>query len=150
MIAEQTKRIKNQTKYSQRRKKKMKNFEIKGNKVINTSVNATNTFEIVEKVPSDYFIWNIGNNMGSDEYIPFCQKRYPQYPKSCEINAETLKAIKLPIEEVKILRRAAHEGVASKEQAEKAINSKRKGKRAEIKRAYAEKTIQIFNRITVA
>lgn len=123
----------------------MKNFEIKGNKVINTSVNATNTFEIVEKVPSDYFIWNIGNNMGSDEYIPFCQKRYPQYPKSCEINAETLKAIKLPIEEVKILRRAAEELRRTQKSWEE---RKRKGKRAEIKRAYAEKTIEIFNRIT--
>ena len=128
----------------------MKNFEIKGNKVINTSFNTTNTFEIVEKVQSDYFIWNIGNNMGSDEYIPFCQNRYPEHPKSCEINTGTLKAIKLPKEEVQLLRIAAHRGITNKAAAEKAINSKRKGNRAQIKRAYAEKTIEIFNKITAA
>jgi len=33
---------------------------------------------------------------------------------------------------------------------EKALKSKRKGRRTEIKRAYTQKTIEIFNRITVA
>ena len=30
-------------------------------------------FEIVEKIPKNYFVWNIGENMGTDEYIPICE-----------------------------------------------------------------------------
>lgn len=127
----------------------MKKFEIKGNKAISRNIR-THTFEIVEKVGSEYFIWNIGNNMGSDEYIPFCEDLYPGDPKSRDINPSTLKTIKLPKEEVKLLRQAVAEGVQNKEQAEKALKSKRTGRRAELKRVCAEKTIQIFNRITGA
>lgn len=29
-------------------------------------------FEIVEKIPACFFVWNIGENMGTDEYIPIC------------------------------------------------------------------------------
>ena len=32
--------------------------------------NRNDIFEIVEKIPSNYFVWNIGENMGTDEYIP--------------------------------------------------------------------------------
>ncbi len=125
----------------------MKTFEIKGNKVI-SRILKTHTFEIVEKISSEYSVWSIGNNMGSDEYIPFCEDLYPGDPKSRDINPSTLKTIKLPKEEVKLLRQAVHEGVGNKEQAEKALRSKRSGRRAEIKRDYAEKTIEIFRRIT--
>ena len=125
----------------------MKQFEIKGNKAISRSLK-THTFEIVEKISSEYSVWSIGNNMGSDEYIPFCEDLYPGDPKSFDINTNTLKTIKLPKEEVKLLRNAASEGKGNKEQAEKALKSKRTGRRAEIKRAYAEKTIEIFRRIT--
>ena len=125
----------------------MKKFEIKGNKAI-SRILTTDTFEIVEKVSSEYSVWSIGENMGSDEYIPFCEDLYSGDPKSRDINPSTLKTIKLPKEEVKLLRQAVHEGVGNKEQAEKALRSKRTGRRAEIKRAYAEKTIEIFRRIT--
>ena len=125
----------------------MKQFEIKGNKAI-SRILTPHTFEIVEKISSEYFVWSIGNNMGSDEYIPFCEDLYPGDPKSFDINPNTLKTIRLPKEEVDLLRQAASEGVGNKEQAEKALRSKRTGRRAEIKRACAEKTIEIFRRIT--
>jgi len=127
----------------------MNQFEIKGNKAISRGLR-TYTFEIVEKIPSEYSVWNIGEFMGSEEYIPFCEKLYPALPKSYDINGETLKAIKLDPAEVKLLRKAAREGIVNKEQAEKAIKSKRKGRNAKVKRAYAQKTIEIFSRITKA
>lgn len=125
----------------------MKKFEIKGNKAIG-GTNRVHTFEIVEKAPRNYFLWNIGENMGSDEYIPFCEDLYPNDPRSFEINTKTLKAIKLSKGEVSLLREAASEGIGSKKTAEKALRSKRTGRNAETKRDYAEKTIGIFKRIT--
>lgn len=127
----------------------MKEFEIKGNKAI-SRIFRTHTFEIVEKIPSNYFVWNIGENMGSDEYIPLCEFLYPGDPENNAVNTETLKAIKLPENEVYLLRKAAREGVLNKEQAEKSLESKRRGRRAEIKKEYARKTIEIFNKITKA
>lgn len=122
----------------------MKKLEILGNNAISERY----TFTVVEKVDSEYRIWGIGSNMGSDEYIPFCEMLYPGNPNSYKVNTKTLKTIKLPKEEVNLLRRAAHEEIGNKEQAEEALKSKRTGRRAEIKRAYAEKTIEIFRRIT--
>ena len=105
-------------------------------------------FEIVEKIPSNYFIWNIGENMGTDEYIPICEDLQPEDKDSYDINASTLKAIKLSREEVETLREAAHIGIVSKTTAEKALRSKRRGYWSDRKREQAEKTIDIFKRIT--
>lgn len=105
-------------------------------------------FEIVEKIPSNYFIWNIGENMGTDEYIPICEDLQPEDKDSYDINASTLKAIKLSREEVETLREAAHIGIVSKKTAEKALKSKRRGYWSDRKREQAEKTIDIFRRIT--
>ena len=105
-------------------------------------------FEIVEKIPSNYFIWNIGENMGTDEYIPICEDLHPEDKDNCDINTSTLKAIKLNVEEVKALREAAHVGINSKKTAEKALKSKRRGYWSDRKREQAEKTIDIFRKIT--
>ena len=105
-------------------------------------------FEIVEKIPKNYFVWNIGENMGTDEYIPICEDLHPEDKDSYEINASTLKAIKLSREEVETLREAAHIGIVSKKTAEKALKSKRRGYWSDRKREQAEKTIGIFRRIT--
>ena len=105
-------------------------------------------FEIVEKIPSNYFIWNIGENMGTDEYIPICEDLHPEDKDSYDINASTLKAIKLSREEVETLREAAHIGIVSKKTAEKALKSKRRGYWSDRKREQAAKTIDIFNKIT--
>ena len=105
-------------------------------------------FEIVEKVPAGFFVWNIGDNMGLDEYIPICKDLHPEDKENFEIDTTSLKAIKLPVDEVKALREAAHIGIVSKKTAEKALKSKRRGYWSDRKRAEAEKTIDIFKRIT--
>ena len=105
-------------------------------------------FEIVEKIPAGFFVWNIGDNMGLDEYIPICVDLHPEDKDSYEINASTLKAIKLSVEEVKALRKAASVGINSKKTAEKALKSKRTGYNADRKRKAATATIDIFKRIT--
>ena len=105
-------------------------------------------FEIVEKIPAGFFVWNIGDNMGLDEYIPICKDLHPEDKENFEIDTASLKAIKLPINEVKALRQAASWGVNSKATAEKALKSKRTGYNADRKRKAATATIDIFKRIT--
>ena len=105
-------------------------------------------FEIVEKIPAGFFVWNIGDNMGLDEYIPICKDLHPGDKDNFEIDTASLKAIKLPINEVKALRQAASWGVNSKATAEKALKSKRTGYNADRKRKAATATIDIFKRIT--
>ena len=105
-------------------------------------------FEIVEKIPAGFFVWNIGDNMGLDEYIPICEDLHPGDKDNYEINPITVKAIKLSIEEVKALREAARVGINSKKTAEKALKSKRRGYWSDRKREAANATIEIFNKIT--
>ena len=53
-----------------------------------------NTFELVDRVPHGYLIWNIGKNM-IDGYLPLCRLAYFQpFPGGRNIEVETLKAIK--------------------------------------------------------
>ena len=110
--------------------------------------NRNDIFEIVEKIPAGFFVWNIGENMGTDEYIPICEDLHPEDKDNCEINTSTLKAIRLSCEEVETLREAASVGINSKQTAERALKSKRRGYWSDRKRAEAKKTIDIFNRIT--
>lgn len=126
------------------------NFEVTGNKAISRSCGHEHIFEIVEKMPSQYHIWNIGDNMGNDEYIPLCEMLYPASRECFHINVDTLKTIKLPTDEVLTLRKAAHEGITNKEQAEKILRSKGMSARSQLKRIYAERAIKILNRITSA
>lgn len=106
------------------------------------------SYEVVEKIPSGFFVWNIGENMGTDEYIPVCEDLHPEDKDNYEINPYTLKAIRLSVEEVKALRKAASVGINSKRTAERALKSKRRGYWSDRKRAEAEKTIEILKRIT--
>ena len=105
-------------------------------------------FEIVEKIHTGFFVWNIGDNMGDNQYIPLCKDLHPEDKENFEIDTTTLKAIKLPINEVKALREAAHCGVNSKKTAERALKSKRRGYWSDRKRKAANATIEIFNKIT--
>ena len=128
----------------------MKKFRIENNKIYSRSelCEKIDIFEIVDKIPSGFFVWNIGENMWSNEYIPLAQDLKPGDKENFEINPYTLKAIKLSVEDVKLLRDAASVGIVSKSTAEKAMKSKRKGYWSNRKREQAEKTIEIFNRIT--
>lgn len=88
--------------------------------------------------------------MGTYEYIPLAEDLHPEDKDNYEINRHTLKAIKLNVEEVKLLRRASAVGINSKATAEKALRSKRHGYMSDRKKAEAEKTIDVFRKITVA
>ena len=125
-------------------------FEIKGNKIFTTSnlCERQDVFEIVDKIPGNFYIWNIGENMGADEWIPLAQDLKPGDKENFEINPETLKAIRLNPEEVQILRKAAGIGVNNLKAAEKALKSKRRGYWSDRKRKAAEMTIDIFRKIS--
>lgn len=80
-----------------------KEFEIIGNTIINRSFNE-NVFQIVDRIPAGFSIWNIGANMKSTEWIPLCENLHPEDKEDYSINPDTLKAIKLPENEVQLLR----------------------------------------------
>lgn len=127
----------------------MKTIKIENNKIysISSICEKIDIFEIVEKIPAGFFVWNIGENMGTHEYIPVCQFLHPDEKENFEINAETLKAVKVTPDEWEKLNKAASWGVGNLKQAEKALKSKRRGYISDRKRASAELTIEIFRRI---
>jgi len=50
-------------------------------------------YPIVEKVSSDYVVWNIGSkNTGSDEHIPFCK----MYPGTYQVIDISICLVKVP------------------------------------------------------
>lgn len=103
------------------------------------------TFEIVDKIPPGFTVWNIGAHMGTPEYIPLCQ---PADTGIRNIRTDTLKAIKLKPAEVMTLRAAAGYGVDSKSAAQKAINRPAKSAMQKQKKQLAERALPIFERIT--
>lgn len=127
----------------------MKIVKNENNKIYSTSTlcGRNDTFEIVDKIPTRFFVWNIGGNMGTHEYIPVCEDLHPEDKDNCEINTATLKAVKVAPDEWEKLNKAAAWGVGNLKQAEKAIKSKRHGYTSDKKRAAAELTIEIFRRI---
>ena len=105
-------------------------------------------YEIVERIPVNFFIWNIGENMGTHDYIPLCEDLHPGDKDNYEINPATLKAIRVTPEEWRKLNDAANVGVNSLQTAAKALKNKRRGYWSGRKRAAAELTIDIFMRIS--
>lgn len=127
----------------------MTTLKFENNKIYNTSslCEKTDVFEIVEKIPVGFFVWNIGENMGTHEYIPVCENLHPENKDDYSINLATLKAVKVTPDEWEKLNKAASWGIGNFKQAEKALKSTRKGYTADRKRAVAELTIEIFRRI---
>lgn len=95
-------------------------FIVAGNTGILYDCYGTLQFTIAEKVPSNYSVWNIGKNMGSDEYIPMCVPKYTGDQDILEIDTNRLYAIRLPVKDVALLRRAASMGVSNLTEARKA------------------------------
>lgn len=114
----------------------------------NTTYGEARTYEVAEKMQHGEVVWNIGANMGNDDYIPICRMLRPGCKDDYNIDPASVKAIRLPREDVKALRAAASVGVNSLETARKALASKRRGYWADRKRAAAESTIDIFQRIS--
>lgn len=126
----------------------MTRFEINGNTITAGTIWNTHKFQIVKKIPEGFFVWNIGENMGSDEWIPLAQDLKPGDKENFDINPDTLKAIRLKPEEVQILRKAAGIGVNNLKTAERALKSKRRGYWSDRKRKAAEMSIDIFQKIS--
>ena len=92
----------------------MAKLKMEGNKIVVDSElceNNIHVFEIVEKIPAGFFIWNIGENMGTHEYIPLCEDLHPENKDDYSINPETLKAVKVSPDEWEKLNKAARVGV---------------------------------------
>jgi hypothetical protein len=129
---------------------KMAKLKMEGNKIVVDSElceNNIHVFEIVEKIPAGFFVWNIGENMGTHEYIPLCEDLHPENKDDYSINPETLKAVKVSPDEWEKLNKAASVGVGNLKAAEKALKNKRRGYWSDRKRAAAELAISIFCRI---
>ena len=107
----------------------------------------TDVFEIVEKIPERFFVWNIGECMGTHEYIPICEELHPGNKDDYSINEATLKAVKVTPDEWKKINKAANWGVVNLKQAEKALKSKRCGYISDRRKSAAKLTIEIFRRI---
>ena len=126
----------------------MKRFEINGNTITSETMGNIHKFQIVNKIPKGFYVWNIGENMGSDEWIPLAEDLKPEDKEDYSVNTETLKAIRLIREEVQALRESASIGVKNLKTAEKALKNKRRGYWSDMKRKAAETTIDIFRKIS--
>ena len=112
--------------------------------ITHTSLHTTHNFEVVEKIPAGFFVWNIGRN-APEGYIAIAEMAHPT---ADVINPDTLKVIKLNADEITKIDNAAGYGIKTLKEAQKAIASKRSGRMAERKRALALATIAIFERIS--
>lgn len=97
-------------------------------------------FEIVDKIPAGFEIWNIG---GLGEYIPLCESGNP-----ASVNIGTLKAIKLNAKEVKILNSAAGEGDKTAKKARSTLKRVAKTTAMRRRQEKARKALPILERIT--
>jgi hypothetical protein len=102
------------------------------NKIIS---DGTNVFEIVDKIPAGFSVWNIGDCM-IPGYVPFCD----------DLHLGALKAIYLPEQDVRLLRDVAHFGIVSKVTAEEALACFPVG--AAIDRKRVEKALDVFKMIS--
>lgn len=121
----------------------MAKIEIKDGKIFSENDYRTDVFEIVEKIPENYVVWNIGENMGTDKYIPICQLK-----TKYDVDLFSLKAVPVTSEEYKRLQDASSWGISSLENAEKALKSKRRGYISDKKRVLAASVIEIFRKIS--
>lgn len=108
----------------------------------------TNEYEVVEKMPNGYFVWNIGANMGTDEYIPIAEWKHPGNKENYDINPDTVKAIKMDPADVRVLRKASGYGISDYTDAKRAIARNPKSGYMRNKKELAEKAMKIFEKIT--
>ena len=85
----------------------------------------SNTYEVVDKIPYGFFIWNIGENMGDKEYIPIAELKSDKPEDKYSINPNTVKAIKVGADNAKILNKAVTWGINTLADAKRIIKGKR-------------------------
>ena len=100
------------------------------------------TYEIVDKIPSGYFVWNIAPIGDDEDYIPLAQW---EDKENCTVRLDTLKAIKVGADKAKIISKAASVGVNTKKTAERAVFGKRVNN---LKRGRAMLALPIFEQIS--
>lgn len=102
----------------------------------NNDYGQTYVFEVVDKIPEGYRIWNINHERISG-FLPLCQV----YPGTYNVIADTLKAIRMPMDEIAVLHQASvRYGASTLEKAEKIL--KRPGK----SRKLIESAVDIFRK----
>lgn len=109
----------------------------------NDTFGRTDVFEIVDKIPGDYVIWNIHQIDGHEDYLPLCQL----IPGGYEVRLSTLKAVKLESsEEVAfIMKFSMRTGCGNYSKTKRRLSDRRL--KSENRQA-AEKALAIFERIT--
>lgn len=101
-------------------------------------------FEIVEKIPAGFFVWNIPD----PGFLPVATDLRPGDPECFNVNTASLKAIKMDPAEVKILIHAAGYGIKTKKAAETAIKRQPKSGYMLRKKQLAETALPILEKIT--
>ena len=116
--------------------------------------NGSDLFEIVEKIPPRFRVWNIGKNMSYDKFLPLCEPLSldPRSDQYYHVNPDTLKCIELPKDELEFLRdEAAFYGINDKASAQTEANVQRRGMTMQDihRRDIARKALKIFKRISM-
>lgn len=105
-------------------------------------------FEVVDHIPDGFTVWNIGENMGTCDYIPLCEKLFPGDKECYDINPDTLKALPLKRPDVLILRQSAHYGIKDLKSAKRALKRIPKTASMMRKQELAKQAIVIFEEVT--
>lgn len=116
--------------------------------ITNKSIFNTHTFEIVDKIPEGYFVWNITLQDENKDYIPLAELLNG---KGFDVNPDTLKAIKISNQiDRKYLMQGASYGVNNLTKCRKIANSKRtfKTNMAKNKKAFADYLLPLFQELT--
>lgn len=99
-------------------------------------------FEVVNKIPTGYEIWNIGENM-VDGYIPLAEVY------GSDINPVTLKAIRIEdVQELDLLRNCASYGINNLDRCREALNCEPRGWLNGKKKTLAQWAIKFFEELT--
>lgn len=101
-------------------------------------------FEIVEKLPARFFVWNIPY----PGFLPVATDLRPGDPECFSVDTASLKAIEMDPTEAKILIKAAGYGIKNKKAAETAIKRQPKSGYMLRKKKLAEVALPILEKIT--
>lgn len=98
---------------------------------------------VVDRIPTDYIVWNVGDIFGDDGLVAIC-KILVGY----SIDRDSVKALRVSPDDAKILRNAAAYGIGKKADAVSA--SKKTGKSWVMKRkvAFAKAALPVFDRVS--
>lgn len=109
----------------------------------------TYIFEVVEKIPAGFEIWNIKPIQAYGKtYIPICQAIRPDDKNCFEVNTNSLKAIEVPENEASILSKSASAGIKTMKKAEKTLSRNAKSAYMKENQRRAAAALPILERIT--